>query len=417
MPIFPEMLSSTYNSDMLTRIQIEDFRVCKHVELDTARTVTVLSGPNASGKTSILQAVRRAAAFACGHFGRFDAVLRPAFARKTSLDVRVDGIGAIRYTLDLSEEQDRVLLESLSEVGRDGSVNELFVRSNETVKCVQSGLAFPVAGTFPVLPALAALFPDSQHATSIANGLRHVFRFVRLYSADATALREGESGIDNHSFDEDAEERMTFADRESQAEWRHANRSPNELPWDSTVRELYEISENDPDSLQEIESLLGPNGLDIIDGIHVSTSLRANGEPQPDLRFGPAGWGRPTDHGGLNFRELAYGIRRVIQIVVSLLYKRGSVLLWDQPEDGIDPRLLRKTVSLMRTYSEGGQLLVATHSTEILDATRADEVILVSLVNGETHARALSSEESQWAKHYLNEVGPFSDFLETLQEA
>ena len=85
-----------------------------------------------------------------------------------------------------------------------------------------------------------------------------------------------------------------------------------------------------------------------------------------------------------NYSELSVGTRRVIRILVSLLFDRRPLMLFEQPEDSIHPGLLRMLIDLFRTYSYNSLLRFRTHSIEVLDILRPEEIVIVTAHNSET---------------------------------
>ncbi len=170
---------------------------------------------------------------------------------------------------------------------------------------------------------------------------------------------------------------------------------------------LIYMSEEDPEMLQEFKQLIGPEGLDLIDHFEVNTMSAPNGGRavqsagaesyylitfQPASHMGGAGLLFP-------FSQLSLGTRRAIRAVASLLFDKRSLMLIEQLEDSIHPELLRKLIDVFRSYSGNSQIIFTTHSPEVLDVLRPEEVILVSRMNyGMASSRAndrVQSSEKQ----------------------
>jgi predicted ATPase len=99
-----------------------------------------------------------------------------------------------------------------------------------------------------------------------------------------------------------------------------------------------------------------------------------------------------------------------------MLYDESSVMLLEQPEDGLHEGLTTKVLGLLRTNAPPAQLMFASHSSALLNTLKPEEIRLVSLQNGYTAARKLTPKELRVATNFMNEEGPLSDFLETVQE-
>ncbi len=179
------------------------------------------------------------------------------------------------------------------------------------------------------------------------------------------------------------------------------------------------MSVHAPDDFREIADLLGPDGLGLLERLEVRSFTITSGAPKN-------GTGRevymlyyhPLDEGGgsagaFPFEFLSQGTRRIIRMVVAMVADQSRVMLIEHPEDGIHRGLIRKVFSLLKTYSDPGQVIVTTHSELVLDMLDPTEVRLVSMEGGVTRARALDTEEVAQARRYVKEAGAFSDYLES----
>jgi predicted ATPase len=114
--------------------------------------------------------------------------------------------------------------------------------------------------------------------------------------------------------------------------------------------------------------------------------------------------------GKFNYQELSFGTRRLVRILVSIIYDNSTVLLLEQPEDGIHTGVLHKLIPLLKSYT--GQFLIASHSSEIFNRMEPEEIRLVTMENGVTQLRPLDATASR----FIREEGTLSDFIETIQE-
>jgi hypothetical protein len=188
--------------------------------------------------------------------------------------------------------------------------------------------------------------------------------------------------------------------------------------------------ENDKELFNEFQTLIGPEGLGILTQLQilaetpespgVQSGSNTNGAATKFYmpRFQPAAqMGGYNSKGLFAFSDLSAGTRRVIQIVVSLLFDKRSVMLIEQPEDSIHPGLLRKLIDLLRSYSDRSQIIFAMHSSQVLDMLRPEEVLIVTAPEGQTEARKLSPDEVSQAERFLKNEGSLSEFLEPLDES
>lgn len=183
----------------------------------------------------------------------------------------------------------------------------------------------------------------------------------------------------------------------------------------AVLMRIMDMKLNRHDQFLELQELLGPNGLAVIDEIrftHLPPDHRQDeGEELYFLFFQPSG-----QRGSFGFDDLASGTQRLIAIITSLIYDRSAIMLLEHPEEGIHHALLRKLMGILQTHSDETQILMASHSAAVLDSLDPSAVRLVTMEEGDTKARALTDEELRFARQYLEEAGSLSDFLETVEE-
>ena len=75
----------------------------------------------------------------------------------------------------------------------------------------------------------------------------------------------------------------------------------------------------------------------------------------------------------------------------------------DEPEVGLHPRLLSLLAALMKQASERTQLVVATHSPQLISAESLDpdDIVLVEMEDGKTKLNRPDPEElRRWLERY-----------------
>jgi predicted ATPase len=178
---------------------------------------------------------------------------------------------------------------------------------------------------------------------------------------------------------------------------------------------------NDP-RLQEIRSLLGRDGLGVVDNLDIQTFKEPKSQQKKE---GPIElyrvWFQPSLEASassrdFDFADLSSGTQRVIRILVSLIFDESAVMLLEHPEDGIHRGLLRKLIDLLQKYADPSQLIVSSHSPLVFNTLDPRAVRLVTMEEGATKVRRLTPEELQVAGKFLEEDGSLADFLETVEE-
>jgi predicted ATPase len=105
------------------------------------------------------------------------------------------------------------------------------------------------------------------------------------------------------------------------------------------------------------------------------------------------------------------GTLRTIQIVVQLLQKGITCSLVEEPELAIHPGLLGKLLALMTSYSLDRQIVVTTHSPQVVDWATPSQLRLVERVGDVTSIRRIEGSQMQLLTQYLQDQGTLADFL------
>lgn len=384
---------------MLKRFRVQGFRTCHDVTLDNLGHVTALIGHNGSGKTNLLRAIElfARAASAPG----ISADIRELWAKDTTVDVEILlGESSLRYTVHFCARLDPadVRLRETLEIIQGSKTTTLVVRDGDQVNI--SGTTISVGRSLS-LPTLNAILPETDP-------LKRQY-FVPL----ASFL----NAVTYYPFDEHADARGSGALsgllKPAYEEWLSRNRT-NEPASNSIVFSLIHTYLKDKPKFDEIEQLLGPRGLGLIDNIEVQ-GLPANSPQLYLLSFTPRSPLRGPSRQSNTFGELSLGTRRIIRLVASLVLDDSSVMLIEHPEDGIHRGLVKKLIDLISSYANPKQVILSTHSTTVMNALQPADIRLVTIENGSTQVRPLSPKEVALAENYINEEGSLAEFIETVE--
>lgn len=129
------------------------------------------------------------------------------------------------------------------------------------------------------------------------------------------------------------------------------------------------------------------------------------------------------------FDELSDGTKRLVYLVCQLtapafyifgnddfeVIERNNIFLLEEPELGIHPHQLYKLLDLIREVSKKHQVILTTHSPQVLDILRADEldrILICELKDPKkgTQFRRLTKKEQKEAHDYVSKVGFLSDY-------
>lgn len=402
---------------MLNSVEIKNFRSCRSSKIEFGTSVSALAGRNGVGKSNILKAIdwvcRSVISSETLRIGLDDYSAQVPEDIEIGMNIKVDEcIYHYRILVRLNLSKDRNpsqyefpgLVESLSVRAKEGEERIIFNRDGESITFVERKDPIRIPKWTPAPAALKSLMglDDPQ--------LKHIDRLISFFN-----------GTRYYPFD-DTDEENDLIPEYTYNEWKFRHRSAGD-PTTSIAMRLIYMYEEDRELFTEFNEIMGPTGLDVTKYIGISKiGSPSSGWSGENTLSGAKLFNlyvMPSKHmggawGGFPFSALSVGTRRVIRIVVSMLFDKRSLMLIEHPEDSIHPGLLRKLISILRTYSSQSQTIITTHSPEVLDILEPEEILLVTAPEGSTQARKLEPDEIGLAKEFLKNEGSLSEFLEPL---
>lgn len=122
----------------------------------------------------------------------------------------------------------------------------------------------------------------------------------------------------------------------------------------------------------------------------------------------------------LSFSALSDGTKRLFYVITELLSPLGAtqgqnkIIFLEEPELGIHPDQLQQLLGLIREISEKHQVIMTTHSPQVLDMLRKDELDRITICEFDpkkgTQFRKLSAATKAKAKAYMRDDSYLSDF-------
>jgi predicted ATP-binding protein involved in virulence len=115
---------------------------------------------------------------------------------------------------------------------------------------------------------------------------------------------------------------------------------------------------------------------------------------------------------GVNIGLLSDGTLRVLSLIIELIDPPPSVTtIIEEPETQIHPGMLAKLLNEIDTYTFGQNLILSTHSPQVVGWSSPDKINLVYRNHGQTIVRKLDEEEIQKVVEYLHEEGDLGEWL------
>ena len=117
---------------------------------------------------------------------------------------------------------------------------------------------------------------------------------------------------------------------------------------------------------------------------------------------------------GVNLGLLSDGTLRVLSILVELVFSSSDssiTTIIEEPETQIHPGMLAKLLNEIEAYTFGENLILSTHSPQVVAWTKPDKINLVDRNNGRTIIRKLGEGEIHNVVEYLCEEGDLGEWI------
>lgn len=398
---------------MLKRIAIENYRSCLRTSIDLHPNLSVLIGPNGSGKTNMLQAIM--------------------FLNKMAHEQehRESHKGAIavssRIKAAFQQHSTRIQLNASIAAYTDESNNDVMLASRQKwlfkgqkEKHAAFELPLSVAARFGSslsMPRYLGHYyfrysvrwgkiPTDKWTRRVLNGIAEFCEGIRYYGA-SQFTNPGSCPV---SFEIEQEgNRRLFRLR-------------------GHARILYDMysakkAESNPRYIQFID-IVGPRGLRLIDDLtfrEVQTSsteysVRVGGKVEfrsrdkllviPQFRIGRQ---------RLSPNQLSEGTFKTLALLFHVITDDGTALLIEEPEVCVHHGLLSSILELIKSASRRKQIILSTHSDYVLDHVEPENVYKVTFEKSAgTVARhiqkTMTSKEFSALREYLEREGNLGEY-------
>jgi predicted ATPase len=357
---------------MIKRIRIRNFRSLRKVELEPGPLLNAFVGPNASGKTSFVDALRFLTNLASvglskslsdrGGFGEVfwkgeTTEAEIEFDLSVELPIKVDEPSvSAHYTLIVEGSQTGLITvkrEKL-EVKKGGEFVDVIdiMAGHGTAKHLDGSKAFDPPGN-PSISLLEFNIPNW-----IGSAFKEYLSHTHIYNLIPTAMRQIKP----------------FAKATFLSEY-----------GDNLVEFLTTLKTAHGDSFRQIEQVIKDTFPDLVELIPAP-----NQAGQVFLTTKEKFLKRPVNVWGMAQGELAF--IAFVSLILSPPEFGAPITCVEEPENHLHPRLLEVLIELLRQtearlIQEGqgpAQIFVTTHSPYLVDRLNLDELIVVEKVEGQT---------------------------------
>jgi ABC-type lipoprotein export system ATPase subunit len=406
---------------MLKSIAIKNYRSCLNTSLDLHPKLSVLIGPNGSGKTNILQAIMLLNKLALDE-GRFrrspdtagvSSVIKAVFRQDTVL-------ASLRASINTHAD------DSNSDVIEESKQNWRFKSADGKSESLRMPIAFASSYRGYSLRTHSMRFHQSRLSRSqlslfpldpITEKNDWAFRVLGKVSDFCAGIKYyGASQFTNPSSCP-----VSF-------EIEGDGRASGPVRLAGHARLLYNIysasKANPPDRYQQFLDIIGPNGLRLITGLtfrevptsSIDHSVKVGGKVEkrprkkllvvPQFRIGRQ---------RLSPNQLSEGTFKTLALLFHVIISNSTAILIEEPEVCVHHGLLSSILELIKSYSGQKQMILSTHSDYVLDQVAPENVFKVTLDKADgTVARyipkTMSARELHALRLYLDTEGNLGEF-------
>lgn len=114
---------------------------------------------------------------------------------------------------------------------------------------------------------------------------------------------------------------------------------------------------------------------------------------------------------GVDLGLLSDGTIRGLEILRALVQPETKLVLIDEPESAVHPGLLGKLLHEVEAYSTDRQVILSTHSPQVVSWTRPEAIRLVERRDGVTTVRGLGEKAIRYLGKYLHDEDTLGEFV------
>lgn len=188
--------------------------------------------------------------------------------------------------------------------------------------------------------------------------------------------------------------------------------------------DVYEENRNKTEVYNEFLGLVGPEGIGLIESIKfdeiqtsssyysVMTGGKVVRKEKVNLLVVPS---FEVAGNTLSPSQLSEGTFKTLALIFYLVSDKKAIVMIEEPEVCVHHGLLNSIIELIKTYSEGKQILISTHSDAVLDKVDVHNVFKVRRVKNKgtevlNVRNSMGAKDLQALKEYLQNDGSLGEY-------
>ena len=394
----------------ISKISIKNYRSCKSTTFFPHEELTALIGPNGSGKTNILSAIKLLSNLL---YVRSRPILKDGEESLTTAS-------EIKTWFDLDGKT----------IVHTAKINAVTNERNEdeVISTYESWYMYDITGSRKISHIPIEILIDyfrrpntSRHAVA-RDRTGYLLKFLYKQGFDEKAVSammavvDFVSSIGYYSASQFTNPSNCPISFEVEAEGGSGLRRGISIQSShkALLYDMYIEHKKDSDAFKEFISIVGPEGIGLIDGIEFkeietsssSISVLTGGvvkkREKINLLVVP---GFNISENKLSPSQLSEGTFKTLALVFYLITDKSTMLMIEEPEVCVHHGLLNSIIELINIYSKEKQIFISTHSDTVLDSIDIQSVFAVMRDDEGTSVRNISKSMNK------NEMGALKEYL------
>lgn len=403
----------------ISQVSIKNYRSCEDCNFHPEEDLSVLIGPNGSGKTNILSAIKILQSLL--FMGRR--------RRHYKTEPPTTASSEIRTTFEWKGK--KIVHTAIINI----LVNER--NEDEIIDAIESWYAFDITRSRKKINIpLEIIYDAGQFRTTPLPRRKASKNYIEYLL---------ESGINQEVFSalSDIADFISCFNYYSASQFTNPANSPISFEVESSsltgisrsisarnnhhkifLYELYNEKKNETEAYKEFMDIVGPNGIHLVDDIdfkEVETS---------SYRVRVLTGGDITKHEKVNIlvvpgftisssrlspSQLSEGTFKTLALIFNLVTDKSSLLMIEEPEVCVHHGLLSSIVELINQYSSEKQIIISTHSDTVIDEIELRNIFAVKRLDDSGTqvnqiSKAMDRLELEALKEYLQTEGSLGEF-------